>query len=212
MQLLQALFRFPEMTGVGDRVPFAIGQEYGETHIDASNLAGRNMVHTPLCIHGKLTIVAIRTPDEPYPLDLLRGKVFNALPVVADQSQAANATAIGEADMLAIQLYLPAGLLILDRPIIMLKTRIAFLARRMHLAAIIEAGDSKPGSISRYLTSLRIERVHKGNLTGKDGTGALQIIPGGARSLHPQAQGFIADKLNNPYRLVDGGVLGLATR
>ncbi len=95
------------MTGVRDRVPFAIGQELFLAHIDTRLLASREMLNAPLGIYSKLAIVAIDPFDEANALDLLRMVFLDALPSVADQAQAANATAIREGDVPAVRLQLP---------------------------------------------------------------------------------------------------------
>ena len=91
----------------------------------------------------------------------------------------------------------------------MLKAGIALLAWLVVFAMLIEAGDSEPRPISRCLTSLRIERGHKRNFTGKHRAIGLQIIFASATRIHPQAQGFVADKLGYPYGLIDSGILRL---
>jgi hypothetical protein len=55
-----------------------------------------------------LTIVAIRTLDNPHPFDLLDRKFFDTLPWIADQLQPTNLTAIGEGDVPAIGGEFPA--------------------------------------------------------------------------------------------------------
>src|SRR5438128_12690579 len=89
----------------------------------------------------------------------------------------------------------------------MLEAGIAFLARLMRLAVVIETGEGKPCAISSGLTRLRIEASGKGELFCEDSTIALQIILGDATPIHPQAQALTADELCHPYSLISRGRL-----
>src|SRR3989442_7950669 len=89
----------------------------------------------------------------------------------------------------------------------MLKLRIAFLAWLLVLAVVIEAGNRKPGTISRGLTGLGIQVVGKGILMGKLSTIALKIILADAAFIHPQAQALVADELHNPDCFIDSSNL-----
>jgi hypothetical protein len=169
------------------------------------------MQDSTLCLDCELHIVAISTMDNPDPLDLLGRKCCNLLLGIADQPQASNATPIGEGDVLAIGFQLPARLLVLDAPVIVLEPGIAFLAWLVGLAVVIEAGDGKPCSISTGLTSLGIETSSKGICFSEYSTIALQVILGDATLVHPQAQAFIADELYYSDSVLDSSILLLGT-
>lgn len=62
---------------------------------------------------------------------------------------------------------LPARLLVLDAPIIMLELGIALLAGLVGAAMLIEARDGKPGTVCTGLASLGVEASSKGILMGK---------------------------------------------
>src|SRR6266851_2223275 len=109
--------------------------------------------------------------------------------------------------MFAIIVKLPAGLLVLNTPIVMLEFGIAFLARLLFLAVLIEPGDSKPSTIRTSLTGLGIESRGKGVYFGKDGAIRLQIIVRDALAIHPQTQTFVANELHHAADLVDGSIL-----
>ena len=98
-------------------------------------------------LDSELHIVAISTVDNPDPLDLLKRECSNLLLGIADQPQASHTTPIGEGDVLPIRRELPARLLVLNRAVLVLEPGIAFLAWLVVLAIVIEAGNSKPGSI-----------------------------------------------------------------
>src|SRR5260370_36096176 len=92
----------------------------------------------------------------------------------------------------------------------MLKFWIAFLARLVHLAVLIEATYGKPCTISRGLTSLGIEARSKGILFSQLSTIALQIVLGDTTPpapIHPQTKTLIADELCDAYRFINGGIL-----
>src|SRR6266516_4359730 len=100
-----------------------------------------------LCLDSELQIVAISTVDNPDPLDLLKRECSNLLLGIADQPQASHTTPIGEGDVLPIRRELPARLLVLHAPVLVLEPGIAFLAWFVLLALVIETGDSKPCAI-----------------------------------------------------------------
>jgi hypothetical protein len=89
----------------------------------------------------------------------------------------------------------------------MLKLGIALLAGLVVLAVVIEARDSKPGSISRSLTSLRVEARSKGIFMGKSSTVALQVIFVDAPRIHPEAQALIPDELHHANSVINGLIL-----
>ena len=61
MQAFHALFGFPQVARVLNRVAFTIGQERFETHVNAHVLASGGMLNETMGLHGKLTVVAIGT-------------------------------------------------------------------------------------------------------------------------------------------------------
>jgi hypothetical protein len=74
MQALQALLCFPQIARIGNRLPVAIGIEGFQPNINADLFASRLMGYLPVCLHGKLHIVAIRPLDQTDPLDLSQGE------------------------------------------------------------------------------------------------------------------------------------------
>src|SRR2546425_5333717 len=98
--------------------------------------------------------------------------------------------------MLAIRLKFPAGLLVFDRPVIVLKLRIAFFPRFVLAAVCIKTRDRKPGAISTGLTSLRIESRCKGEFFGKDSAIGLHVVFTHTLPIHPQTKTFVSDELN----------------
>ena len=118
-----------------------------ESNINPYLFIRRNMLDLTFSLNRELAVVAISTMHYPHSLDLFDGKGCNLLFGITHKPESSNATAIGEGDMLAIRLYLPARLFVLDRAVIMLKFGIAFLAWLVVLAVVIEAGNSEPRSI-----------------------------------------------------------------
>src|SRR6266566_2635114 len=108
------------------------------------------MLYLPLCLHGELSVIAIGTMHNAYALDLLGGKGCNVLFLVAHEPQSFNTTSISQSDMFPVRFQLPTCLLILNRAVIMLEPGIALLPRLVVLAVVIEAGDSKPCTVSRF--------------------------------------------------------------
>jgi len=178
-----------------------------ESHINPYLFAGGDMFYLTSGLYRELDRVAIGTMDNPDAFDLLGGEGSNLLFLVAYQSQATNATAINEADMLAIRFDLPAGLLVFYGTVIVLELGIALLAGLLVLAVLIETGDSEPGSISTRLSGLRVETGGKEVLTGKRRTVALQVILVDAPLIHPQAQALVPDELHNPDSFINGLIL-----
>src|SRR5690349_20152279 len=89
---------------------------------------------------------------------------------------------------LAIRLQLPPRCLVLHRAVIMLKTRVALLARVLLPAVLIEARNRKPGPVCRCLASLGVEPVGRGEDVGELGAVDLQITVANAAPIHPLAQ------------------------
>src|SRR5579875_2114694 len=112
MQPFQALLCFAQVTWVGNRLTLRRGEKFLEAQVNANLFASRNMLNMPLCIDGKLAIVAISPSHDAYPLDELDGVFLYPLPFVANQTQAPDATPISEADMLAIRFQFPPRLLV----------------------------------------------------------------------------------------------------
>src|SRR5438876_12310072 len=93
----------------------------------------------------------------------------------------------------------------------MLRPGVTLLARLMTLTVVIEAGNSKPGTIRRSLTCLGIKMRGKGILFGKLSTIALQIVLGDTTFVHPQAQARVADELADSYGFIDSSILLFGT-
>jgi hypothetical protein len=72
---------------------------------------------------------------------------------------------------------------------------------------LIEAGDGSPRPISGSLPGLRVEGERKRELSGQHSTIPLQIIPGDATCIHPEAQARIANELGGADGFLDGGEL-----
>jgi hypothetical protein len=115
---------------------------------------------------------------------------------MANETQSPNPTAIGEPDMFPIVRELPPRGFVLDAPVVMLKSGIAFLAWFLRLAVLIEAVDRKPSTVCTRLTSLGIETSGKGVFFGKSGTAALQIVLVDAVPIHPQTEALVSDELH----------------
>src|SRR2546428_9881939 len=126
--------------------------------------------------------------DNSHPFDLLDGEGFNLLFRIANELHPPDATSIREGEVFPVWFQLPSGLFVFHRAVIVLKLGIAFLARLMRFAVVIEAGDSEPCPVSRGLTSLGVEASSKGIRFGKDSTIALQLILVDASRVHPEAQ------------------------
>jgi hypothetical protein len=96
---------------------------------------------------------------------------------------------------------------VLDAPIVMLKTGIAFLAWFLCLAVLKETANSEPGTVSTGLTSLRVETSGKGILFGKDGTVALQIVLVDTTLIHPETKALVPDELHGANGFIDSSIL-----
>src|SRR2546421_7100483 len=165
------------------------------------------MLYLALSLYRKLDIVAVGTMHKAYALDLLGGEGFHVLLGIAHQTQSPDATTIRERDVSAIGLKLPAGLLVLDGAVIMLKAGIAFLPRLVLPTVLIEARDREPGAVSTRLPGLRIEASSKGIRFGKGGAVALKIVLGDGLLIHPKTKTRIADELYYADGLIDSSVL-----
>ena len=211
MQLLESAFRLAKVAGVLYRVAFRIGGVGFQAHIDAFLLAGRHMLNSALGFHAELDIVAVCPSHDAHPFDLFGGKSGDSLLLVANQSKATDSTAIGETDMFAILIKLPARRFVLDAPVVVLKLGIALFAGCVLLAVVVEAGNSQPGTVGTGLPRLGVETSGKGIGAGQHRTVALQVGLSDAALIHPLAQALVPDELDDANGLVDGGVLLLGT-
>ena len=209
VQALKPRLRFTVVAGALDGGALGVGVERFEPDINPHLFPSRNMFNVPVSLDTELDIIAIGPLDNSHPFDLLDGKGFNVLLGIANQTHAANATAIGEGDVLAIGRELPACLLVLDTSVIVLKRGKAFLAWFVVFAVVVEAGNREPRSVGTSLTGLRVETSRKGKITGKDRTITLQSILVGSTSVHPETQALIADELYNANGLIDRSELPL---
>lgn len=125
MQAFEAFLRLPQVARIGNRPSLALGQERFQTEIDAGLLAGWLVLDASICLHKKLSIVAIGAANKAYPLDLFGGEGFDV--AGANQPQSPDPAAIGERDVPAVRLKPPASLFVLDAAAIMLKLWVAFL-------------------------------------------------------------------------------------
>ena len=154
MKSLELLFCRAVEAWIGHGVALRVGVVGLESHVNADLFATWDMFYCSFALYPELAIVAIGTMHNPDAFDLLGGEAFNLLFLVAYQSQATNATPIGEANMLAVRFDLPTRVLVFYAPIVMLKLGIALLARLLILAILVETGNGKPGSISTRLSGL----------------------------------------------------------
>src|SRR5579885_1345198 len=109
MQPLELPFSLAQKARIGNHVSIGVRVELLESHIDAHLCACRDMFHLAFCLHDKLDVVAISPLEDAYSFDLLDGKRGYILLFGSYQTQATNATAIGERDMLAIRIKFPSG-------------------------------------------------------------------------------------------------------
>ena len=88
----------------------------------------------------------------------------------------------------------------------MLKPGIAFLARLVRFALVIEARNGKPGTISTGLSRLGVKMMGKGIFTSKQSTVDLQSILGDTLPptlIHPQTKKLVADELGHADSFID---------
>ena len=205
LETFQSRLRTACVPGVGDGVSLRVGQEALEPDINPKLFPRWDMLDFPLGIDTELAGVAICTPYDAHPLDQLDGKLLETLIGIANQFEAANPTAIGEDDMSAIRIKLPTRLFVFHGSIVVLKLGISLLARFLLLLAIvIEAGDSKPCTLSRRLTSHGIETTSKGIFLGKNSAVRIQIVLVDTTIVHPQPQAFVADELDRTNSFING--------
>src|SRR2546425_1138446 len=103
LQAFEFLLCLAVVPWVRDRVALTIGIVGLEAYVDTNLFEAWDMLYLTCGLYPKLAIVAISTMNNPNTFDLFGGEGFNVLFLVAYQSQATNATAITEADMLAIR-------------------------------------------------------------------------------------------------------------
>jgi hypothetical protein len=207
MQTLQSLLCLAVVTWVFYRIAMGVGIEGGPSNVYTYHASSRDMFDLALCLDTELSIVPIGSTHKTHPLDLLDGEGFKVLVGIAYQTEPTNATTIGEANVLAVVFQLPPRGFVFHAAVVMLKTRIAFLAWLVVLAVFKEAANSKPGPVSTGLTGLGIETSGKGEVFGEDGTVALQVILVDATLIHPQAQALISDELNSTDGFINGAIL-----
>ena len=158
-------------------------------------------------LNCELAVVAIGAAHDAHPLDLLGGESFDLLLLVPNKPEGADGASVREGDVLAVWFQFPARLFILDGAVVMLEAGIALLAGRVVEARLVEALDGEPGARGGGLPCLRVELASEGELPGKRRAQALEVVLGGAARVHPEAQGFVPDELDDADGLLDGGVL-----
>ncbi len=210
MQPLQALLCLSQMARVRNGMPLRVCEKGGETQVNTGRGARWLMHDLTLGPNPELDVVPIGTTDNPHPLDLREREGFDVLRGIAHQSQASDARAIREREVLAIGFQSPAGRFVLYRAVVMLELGIAFLARLAVLAVVIEPRDRKPRARGRGLSCLGVEAPGRRVVGSKNGAVALQIVLVRPSPVQPQAQALVPDELDNPNRLLDGSVLGFA--
>jgi hypothetical protein len=209
LKTLQLLLGFTIEAWIGYGVAVRVGGVGFQTDINADVFACGCVLDLASGIKRELTIVAVCTTDQTDTFDFLYWEVANALTWIADQAQATNATPISEDNMLAIRLKLPPCLLVFYGTVIVLKARKALLARLLLFAVLVEARDREPCTIRCNLACLGIESVGEGKRFGENRAIALQIIPAGATSIHPQAQALVTDELGGTNSLINGRIVCL---
>ena len=108
MQAFELLLSSAIVAWVLNRVAVGVGQESLEAHINAHFFPAGNMCDDACSLDAELHIIAIGSPHETNALDVLDGEGGNLLFLVTNQTQATNATAIGEHKVFAIRVKLAA--------------------------------------------------------------------------------------------------------
>jgi hypothetical protein len=209
MKPLQLLFGFAKVARILDSRALRIGVVGFQADINADLLACRDVLYPSLRLDAELDVVAVSTADQTNPLDLLAREGFDVLLRIADQPQSSNATPIGEANVLAIVIQLPACRFVLHAAIILLEPGKAFLAGLVLLARVIEALDSKPGAVGTGLTGLGVETSGKRVRFSQVRTRALHIVLADATLIHPLAQTLVPDELNGTNSFLNASILPL---
>ncbi len=210
LETFELVFGFAIVTGILDRGAVRVGDVCFESHINPKLLACWNVFDLAFGLNTELAAVAICTSDNANALDHALGKFLDTLIGIPNKLQASYPTAIGEDNMTAIVVNLPARGFVLDASIIVLKLGVSFLSRFFILAVLIEARNSKPSAICTGLTSHRVEATSKGGVLSKHFAVGLQVVFGCTRIVHPQPQAFVADELDSANGFVDSGELFLA--
>jgi hypothetical protein len=199
------------VSGVLNRLASRVGQVGFESNINTKLFARWDVFDFAFGINAELSIVAICTPDNANPLNLLNGKLLDTLIGIANQFEATYFMTIGEGDMTTTIVKLPTRRFVLDTPVVPLKFGVSFLSWFLVFTILIETGDCKPCTISRCLTSHGIEATSEGVFLGKGFAIGLQVVLGGPWIVHPQAQTLVTDELGSPNSLVNGSKLVLAS-
>src|SRR6266576_3578030 len=207
---LELRLRFAVVARVGDSVSLRVSQEALKTHINTKLTARCNMLDFAGSSDAELAGVAIGAADNANPLDIFHGKGLDLLFLVSDQTQATNATAIGEGDMTACIVELPTSRLVFHASVIVLKLGIAFLPRLLFTAILIVPGDSEIGTVGTGLPSLRVETTGKGVFFCQDSAIGLQVVLRDVHPIDPQTYACVADELHNAYRFFNGSKLFLS--
>jgi hypothetical protein len=209
VQTLQAFLGLAVIPGVLYTLPLGISVVDTQAHINTEVLAGGNVLHLTPTFDAELHEIAVCTSYDAYTLNRqtwLCGEVTSA-----DESQAPNAAAIGEGEMFAVNIELPAGDFVFDAPVVVLKLWVAFLAWLVLTTIFVETSYRVPGPISRSLPSLGIEVHGEGIVLGKDSTVPLQIVGGGASDIHPDTNALVANELDGANSFFNGCVLCFCT-
>ncbi len=165
------------------------------------------MGHLSFGLHSELRIITIRTFQNTNALDLREREGFNASG--PNQPERANAVPIREGEAPPIALQLPARRFVLHRTVVTLKAWVAFLARLLLLAVLVEAGNRLPGSICGGLTRHRVEASCEGEVFSKLRAERLKLIRTHTSRIHPEPKCFVADELHRANGVIDRGLLGL---
>ena len=97
---------------VGHRLALRVGEIRRNAPVDPCHRACGDMLAAPLHLEDELSRVAICSPHQSHPRDLLTGE-GGQLPR-ADEPYLPAAAAVAERETLALPVELPAGLLVLD--------------------------------------------------------------------------------------------------
>ena len=155
---------------------FRVSQVRFESHINAQLLTGWDVLNRSLGIDTELAIVAVCLSDNTNALDQLDGKLFYPLIWVSYQLETAYPTAIRKIDVASIRLKLPPIVFVLDTAVVVLKLGIAFLARFLLLAVVIEARNCKPCTIQHSLSGLGSKLAEQRETLWKDRAVLVQVV------------------------------------
>jgi hypothetical protein len=135
MKPFQFLLSLPKKPWIVYGVPIGVGEEGLETHINSDLFPCRDMFYLAISFDSKLDVVTISTSHEAHPFDLCGGEGYNLLIRIANKTQTANPTAIGEGDVFSVSIQLPSSDFVFHASVIVLKLRIAFLPANHALSA-----------------------------------------------------------------------------